>query len=203
MTTGSFYNFRAAGRSLCVCLRFASNGAPNTGNLPSTHVVAQQEKKPQSQKSYAQVESLVLPPPVLQNSCGLRPGGITHPKSCHNIKQTRQDSPLTFRASGQQKSIIRLKAKAAGIPVGQFILAAALGSDYRPPMNRELIRALLGLNRELTVQGNNLNQIARHLNAGVGQHEEGPALKSLALSLGDTLRALREALVSGGPERGP
>lgn len=64
-------------------------------------------------------------------------------------------------------------------------------------MNPELTRALLGLNRELTAQGNNLNQIAKHLNIGMVLPGQGDMLNALAASIMATLRCVRETLAGG------
>lgn len=69
------------------------------------------------------------------------------------------------KASESIKSAAR--SEMAGISVNRFVLASTLGSKYRPPADPELLKALFALNRELTAQGNNLNQIARQLNAGL------------------------------------
>lgn len=99
--------------------------------------------------------------------------------------------------SEQQKKIIRAKAAVAGISVNRFILASALGSDYHPPADPELTRALLRLNRELTAQGNNLNQIARCLNAGQALPVYSAMLEALASSLRRIHGDIRRALVAG------
>jgi len=52
-------------------------------------------------------------------------------------------------------------------------------------------------------QGNNLNQIARQINAGIVRPEQSPMLGALAMSIRDTLRSIRQALAGGGPEYGP
>jgi hypothetical protein len=90
--------------------------------------------------------------------------------------------PLTRRLSGSEKrqrrgfsirllpdehAAINQKARAAGMSFASYIRACALGdagprSRRSPPLNAELLgRAVLALNKV----GNNLNQIARILNA--------------------------------------
>jgi hypothetical protein len=141
-------------------------------------------------KSSAQVETLVLPPAVSPKSCELKLKGITG----------RRPSPFSIRVSETQKEIIRRKAQAAGISVGRYILATALGPDYKPPADPELVRALLALNRELTAQGNNLNQIAKHLNGGTASPTEGECMVGMVgRSILRTLKAVRLALTHGAP----
>ena len=137
---------------------------------------------------------------VLPNSLGgLKPGGITWDEDAQGNDSIKRPSPLTVRLSERQRQLIRGKAKAAGMSVNGFVLASALGSDYRPPMNPELTRVLLALNRELTAQGNNLNQIARQLNAGIVLPGQESILGALAQSIQQTLRGVRAALARGGP----
>jgi hypothetical protein len=140
-------------------------------------------------KSYAQVETLVLPQAVIPKSCGLKP-------------RKKRPSPLTIRASESQKDCLRQKARAAGISLNRFALASALGSYYKPPADPGLIRVLLKISRELTAQGNNLNQIAKHLNSGTATAQQGQSLLDvLGRSLLRTHKSVRDALAHG--ERGP
>ena len=162
-------------------------------------VSVQQEVIPESfcGKSYAQVESLVIP-----TSCGLKPDGNTAPVKQGGMARKRTDSarpsPLTVRFSETEKEILRTKARVAGCPVGTFVRASALGSDYRPPANPELTSALLDLNRELTAQGNNLNQIARKVNGQQATESQADSLLGLiARSMLRTHRAVRAALSWG------
>ena len=148
--------------------------------------------------SYAQVETLVLPKSV----GGLKPGGITWEDDSEDRDSIKRPSPLTIRLSEKQKKIIRAKAQAAGISVNRFVLASALGSDYRPPADPKLTQSLLRVYRELNAQGNNLNQIARQLNAGVVLPVQASLLDTLVLSLQETLRRVRDALASGAAGRG-
>lgn len=140
---------------------------------------------------------------VLPNSRGgLKPGGITRTgitwdEDGEDRDSIKRPSPLTIRLSERQRQIIRAKAQAAAISVNRFVLAAALGSDYKPPIDPELTRALLRVYRELNAQGNNLNQIARQLNAGLVLPGQTAMLDALALSIQETLRRLQMALVEG------
>jgi Bacterial mobilisation protein (MobC) len=148
--------------------------------------------------SYAQVDSLVLP----NSRGGLKPGGNTQEGITWDDDGTDRDSikrpsPLTIRLSERQKRIIRAKAQAAAISVNRFVLAAALGSDYRSPADPELTRALLRVYRELNAQGNNLNQIARQLNASVVLPGQGAMLDALATSIQETLGRVQTALAEG------
>jgi hypothetical protein len=165
---------------------------PIVVHLPQT-VVASPDvaQKSISAKSAAQVESLVLPHVVIPNSCELKLKGT-------KATSDKRPSPLSIRVSESQKEIIRRKAQAAGIPVGRYIVAVALGPDYTPPADPELVRALLALNRELTAQGNNVNQIAKHLNGGKASLTEGEGMVGMiGRSILRTLKAVRAALAHG------
>jgi predicted DNA binding CopG/RHH family protein len=118
-------------------------------------------------KSSAQVETSVAHP-VRQKSSELKLGDQTERKS-----QT-----LGVRFQAEELVIIKLKAQAAGCPTNTYIRAAALKSDYKPPINPELHKTLLAINRELTAQGRNLNQIAKQMNSHGAASQEGMADKS-------------------------
>lgn len=102
------------------------------------------------------------------------------------------------RFSQTERELVEAKAKAAGLSVNELIRATTLGADYRPPLNPELVRALLALNRELTAQGNNLNQIAKHLNGGRATEAEAETMLGIiARSMLKTHKAIRTALAKG------
>lgn len=144
--------------------------------------------EPDISKSSAQVETLVLPQAVI-------------PKAGELKLRKKRPSPLTLRASEQHKTIIRAKAQKAGVTVNHFVLASALGSDYRPPHDRAFVLAMLALYRELAAQGNNLNQLARQRNANqISAEQADSMLDILGRSLLQTHRAVRHALTQGQPE---
>jgi len=105
-------------------------------------------------KSYAQVETCVAQS-VRHMSCGL--------KSVHRKKGKSETLGIRFRA--EELGIIRTKAMQAGCNTNTYIRASALGSDYKQPRDPELLNALNTAVRELTMQGINLNQIARRVNS--------------------------------------
>jgi hypothetical protein len=96
---------------------------------------------------------------------------------------------------------VQAKAKSAGLSLNQYLRAAILKSNYKPPLQPELCRKLLALNVELTRQGNNLNQIARQLNAGILSPAQAEGqLAVLAPAMLETHKAIREALAQGRVE---
>ena len=107
-------------------------------------------------KSYAQVESMVSPQAAAPYSCGLKP------------KKKKRRNPHTVRLSNGEWEKIAAKAIRAGCTLNSYARAAMLGSDYPPPRDPELVKALRKYYFELHMQGINLNQIARNLNGGAG-----------------------------------
>ena len=146
-------------------------------------------------KSFTQVESLVLPPNSgAQKRDGI-PGGVT------NGVTKGRPNPLTIRLSDEHKELIRAKAQAAGVNVNVYAKAVLLGSDYRPPLNKELCRELFILNRELGRQGTNLNQIAKQLNAGIKTPDQAHnAVAFLLDELTLVYRAVYTTLMNGQEE---
>jgi hypothetical protein len=184
--------FHAAAGLVCPhALNWIVNAEPTAEVIPGGEWSSEND-------SYAQVESLVLP----NSRGGLKPGGntrtgITWDDDSEDRDSVKRPSPLTIRLSERQKQIIRAKAQAAAISVNRFVLAAALGSDYRPPADPELTRALLRVYRELNSQGNNLNQIARQLNGGLNLPGQGAMLDALATSIKETLHRVQTAIAEG------
>jgi hypothetical protein len=91
--------------------------------------------------------------------------------------------------------ILKKKALQAGIKTSSYARAALLGADYKPPLNRELHKILLALNRELTGHGHSLRQIESCLKEGtVLPNEAIRTLDSLRAPLVQALHAVKNAL---------
>ena len=136
-------------------------------------------------KVVTQVATLVRPQMVIPKSCELKLG-------------RNRPHRLMGRFSDGERTLVMGKAKAAMLSVNEFIRAVTLGSDYKPPTDPELTQTLLKLNRELTAQGNNLNQIAYHLNSGKSSLAEGTSLLAIiSRSMLQTHKAIRTALSWG------
>jgi hypothetical protein len=134
------------------------------------------------EKSSAQVAAWVSPP----QPCALK------------RKKRKRKNPLTVRLSDVEREIVRAKAKTVGCSINSYVRAATLGSNYRPPIDKALTGALLAVNRELTAQGNNLNQIAKQLNAEAITKTQGESmLDILGRSMLRTHKAIRQALPPG------
>jgi len=179
-------------------LNFGVVASNITGVKQTPEAVAATELFP---KARAQVAVGVLP----SRPCALKREGITSTNRGNSPSARRKrirSSPLTIRVSDNQKTIIKEKADTAGISLGRYIRASALGSHYKPPTDPELIKALLMLARELTSQGNNLNQIAKQLNGNIITQAQGDSMMDvLGRSIVKTLHYVRKALSQGQKEK--
>ena len=139
-------------------------------------------------KSSAQVDPLVRPHVVSPQAGGLMP-------------KRNKPHRLMGRFSDNEREIVLGKAKAEEMSVNEYIRASALGSAYRPPINPELHKTLLSLNRELTAHGRNLNQIAKQLNTDTATPNQGiDMLDAIRVPLVRALYAVKNALVQGAPQ---
>jgi hypothetical protein len=112
----------------------------------------------------------------------------------------QRDKIIAFRCLNEEFDAIAAKADKAGLAVAAFMRAAALGdagprAQRRPPADHVALRQILG---DLGRVGNNLNQIARALNAR--QQAKLPELKKVLLACLDIRDAIFEAL---GKKPGP
>lgn len=149
----------------------------------------------QEPKSYAQVESWVTPRGGVTNSGGLKPE-VKRTAQKKNIH--KRANPLTVRLSEKDRAIIAQKAFNIGYSVNAYVRAAALGSDYKPPISRDMVIALLAVKRELTAQGRNLNQIAHQHNSNIHtEAETNSVLGVIARSLLKAHEAVGAALTWG------
>ena len=144
-------------------------------------------------KSYAQVESMVSPQvsPVVAppNSGGLKPG------------RKRRQNPLTVRLSKGEWEKIAAKAIRARCTLNSYARAAMPGSDYMPPRDPELVKALRKYYFELHMQGINLNQIAKNLNGGfISDVVCGAAIADIRNAISGIWDAIAEVMKSGRPE---
>ncbi len=99
----------------------------------------------------------------------------------------RRNTSIMVRVTPQERDAIDNLAMQKGLPLGAFLRAAALGdpgprAQRRVPVDAKMLRRLLG---EVGRVGNNLNQIAHHLNARNEYHE---AQLQAALAAHDDLR---------------
>lgn len=180
---------------------FASHISPAPENTDAANKESTKQNEQNVPKSSAQVAFLVSPQAVSPKSDELKLGVITDAAGDDDNAETnkkRRPNPLTVRLSDQERQIIRDKAQSAGCSINGYVRASALGSDYKPPTDPELVQALLKLNRELTSQGNNLNQIAHHLNSGRSSPAEGSSLLAMiSRSMLQTHKAICKALSWG------
>jgi len=139
-------------------------------------------------KSFTQVETLVRPQVVSPKSCELKLG-------------RRRPYRLMGRFSKLERAAVIANAKASSLSVNEYIRSASLGSTYKPPMDQGLRQTLLMVYRELTAQGNNLNQIAKRLNEGSATPQQGAFLLDVIYApLVRALGSVRKALSRGAEE---
>lgn len=180
--------------------KYAILSTPPSVSEPSLEVVtpdAAVTPKNSFKKSYAQVDPLVSPEWVSPK--GLASAEPKQDKNGGDQKggagRTGRSNPLTVRLSKSEREIIRAKADKAGCSVNAYVKTVVLGSAYKPAMDPELRRTLLDLNRELTAQGRNLNQIAKQLNSGQATAPEAEMMIDvLSRSLLRTHQCVRKAL---------
>ena len=102
------------------------------------------------------------------------------------------------RFSEAEYLIALQKATASDFSINELIRVSVLGQTYVSPVDPELRKQLVIANRELSRQGNNLNQIAKHLNARSATAEQG---ESMLLILGRSLlsahKVVRQTLAEG------
>lgn len=77
---------------------------------------------------------------------------------------------IDVRASVDDKATIAANAKQAGLSTSDFLRALGLGAEIQKPKPPEERRALVGI-------ANNLNQVARRVNAGHAESEWLPMLQ--------------------------
>ena len=135
------------------------------------------------EKSSAQVAPLVRPQAVGQKAGALKRGR----KSPHR---------LMARFSDAEKEVVQRKAKATRLSISEYIRASVLGAGYVATVDPARQKLLHDLSRELGRQGNNLNQIAKQMNAsGQTQQAEGmlaEVFDSLITAHNDVRRAMAE-----------
>lgn len=100
---------------------------------------------------------------------------------------------LPIRCTAEERAAIKAAADKAGLSVGAFLRASALGDAgpravRRPPIERKELARLLG---HLGKVGSNINQLAHAFN----QRGRAPALAELNGIRGD-LKEMRDALIT-------
>ena len=174
--------FRQAGKS--VCNRYAALN--DVTPVQQSPVVRQNvEQICETGKSYAQVAPSVQRQAVSHRACGLKP-------------ENSRVSHIGIRFTTQEREFVVQQAKKSCLTLSDYIRSSSLGPGYAStidPMKRQLLQDAI---RELNRQGNNLNQIAIHLNTGILTPEQGEReLTRLEKALIAAQRAVRHALTEG------
>lgn len=148
-----------------------------------------------SSKSFAQV-AISVGQNVLQKSCERRS------KKAKQKEPIKYPAPLRVRyPTYEERERVLEAARQAGYKSVSAYLRDVSVEPYKilvPPSDPEQTKALLALNKELTSQGNNLNQLAKQMNGGKASVTEAEGvLGVLARSMLGTHRAIRQALSRG------
>jgi hypothetical protein len=88
------------------------------------------------------------------------------------------DKRIDVRVSENDKRQIAANAKAAGLSTSDFLRVLGLGIEIKPPKPLDERKALVGI-------ANNLNQVARRVNAGHAESEWLPMLQLMLTRLDD------------------
>ena len=119
-------------------------------------------------------------------------------KKAHGSQQRQRLKSVRAAVTSAEYSAIQERAQNAGLSTGAYLRACALGDSgprakRAPPVNRALLgEALASLNRV----GNNLNQIAKHLNSG--GHPDSAAMTAARAELVALVAVILETLGRAG-----
>jgi len=145
------------------------------------------------------VASLPAPPLAAEKTLsGSTPSpstAIAPPVRNHSGSNKRQrGAPVSIRLLPAERAEIETRAREAGLSIGSYLRASALGSPgprakRSPPVNAEALALAVA---ELNKVGSNLNQIARVLNAGqaVGSRESLAALAETRVAVARILEVV-------------
>ena len=154
--------------------------------LQCTPQVAATEDVKHEPKSSAQVAVWAVPLALPQSGALKR-----------KIKRSR-NCPVSIRITQAEKSSLRRRAQAVGISVNAYLKACALIGEYVPPYPPDILQELRRVHWELTRQGHNLNQMAKHLNDGSLTPRHGfSKLDAIEAPLSRALDAVGKALTWG------
>ena len=170
--------FKQAAKELC-------GQTENVGQKEQSVKQSVAQKELKNFKSFAQVESCVGQSIVRQNSCELKLKG-------------RRIHRVTTRFTYEEKIRLIENAKVSQLKLSDYIRASVLGAGYVSAIDPAKRQLLINIQGELNKQGSNLNQIAKHLNAGILNPLQGKdTLSLLARSLLNTHSSVRQALTEG------
>ena len=107
---------------------------------------------------------------------------------------------VSVRVTGDERDRLETLSSRSGLAVAAFMRAAALGeaglrAQRRPSADHKVLRQLLG---EIGRIGNNINQIARHINA-TGENPDLPELTQALAAYSQLRNAIFDALGKDRP----
>ena len=141
--------------------------------------------KEENKQSSAQVAGLVRPQVVSQTAGGLKPG-------------RKRPYRLMARFSESEFEIVQRRATTRNLSINEYIRIQVLGQEYMSAIDPEQRKLLMALHKELSRQGNNLNQIAKRLNIrSATELEADSMLLIIGRSLLSAHMSVRQALAEG------
>jgi len=153
--------------------------------MPVSDVAARKEPNRPKSKSCAQVESFGCQDSGSQDSGELKLDGS-------------RTSRIVIRFTKEEKDHIGSQAEKVRMPLANYI---RLTLFRLPSLDPERNKLLHKLNFELTKQGTNLNQIAKHLNGGTASIDQGNSMLAIiARSLLSAHNSVKQALAAGKAE---
>jgi hypothetical protein len=140
---------------------------------------------PPAEKARAQVAPIVEQPVVQQAAGGLKPN---ESRPFH----------IGIRLSENEREYVVQQAEKARLTISEYARASILGAGYVSSIDPVKQKQLQDISRELGRQGNNLNQIAKHLNAATASPAQGESmLAMIARTLMSAHMRVARALAEG------
>ena len=158
---------------------------------PMAEAMPELKAEPEAEKAEPPAALAPSPPSELPTE---KTEGGGKKKSQSGSEKRQREHGFRVRATADEFIAIRERARQTGLSAGAYLRACALGKKgprarRAPPVQGDLLaEAIAALNRV----GNNLNQIAHHLNAG--GHPDRVAIAEAKAELSDCLKAILKSL---------
>jgi hypothetical protein len=137
--------------------------------------------------------------PVAVESCAQVESFGSQKSGSQDSGELKLDKTRTFRIvirfTKEEREYVGSQAEKARLPIANYVRLVVL---RLPGLDPERNKLLLKANYELTKQGVNLNQIAKHLNEGAARPDEGDSLLAMITrSLLLAHKSVKAALTEG------